>query len=79
MTIAFFDFDGTITKGDSFALFLRFILGRKFYAKLLQNLYLLVLYKMGFISNSGVKERILALREWKLANLRDFAGIFYHN
>ena len=35
MIIAFFDFDGTITKGDSFALFLRFILGRKFYAKLL--------------------------------------------
>ena len=60
MTIAFFDFDGTITKGDSFALFLRFILGRKFYGKLAQNLYLLVLYKLGFISNSGVKERILA-------------------
>ena len=60
MTIAFFDFDGTITKSDSFALFLRFILGRKFYAKLAQNLYLLVLYKLGFISNSGVKERILA-------------------
>ncbi len=60
MTIAFFDFDGTITKGDSFALFLRFILGSKFYVKLAQNLYLLMLYKLGFISNSSVKERILA-------------------
>ncbi len=60
MTIAFFDFDGTISKGDSFALFLRFILGRKFYVKLAQNLPILLLYKLGFISNSSVKERILA-------------------
>lgn len=60
MSIAFFDFDGTITRGDSFALFLRFVLGRKFYVKLAQNLYLLVLYKLGFISNSSVKERILS-------------------
>lgn len=59
MNIAFFDFDGTITRTDSFALFLRHILGRKFYVKLAQNLHILVLYKLGFISNSRAKEGVL--------------------
>lgn len=60
MSIAFFDFDGTISRGDSFALFLRFILGKKFYIKLLQHLPILLLYKLGFISNTNTKERILS-------------------
>lgn len=60
MKIAFFDFDGTISKCDSFALFLRFILGRKFYVKLAQNLHILVLYKLGFIDNTTAKERVLS-------------------
>lgn len=60
MNIAFFDFDGTISKCDSFALFLRFILGRNFYVKLAQNLHILVLYKLGFIDNTTAKERILS-------------------
>lgn len=60
MNIAFFDFDGTISKCDSFALFLRFILGRKFYVKLAQNLHILVLYKLGFISNTNAKEHVLS-------------------
>ncbi|MGX3010878.1 HAD family hydrolase [Helicobacter sp. 23-1044] len=59
MNIAFFDFDGTISRGDSFALFLRFILGRKFYVKLAQNLPILCAYKMGLIGNGVAKERIL--------------------
>lgn len=60
MNIAFFDFDGTVSKGDSFALFLRFILGRKFYVKLAQNLHILLLYKLGFIGNTTAKERVLS-------------------
>lgn len=60
MNIAFFDFDGTISRRDSFALFLHFILGRKFYMKLAQNLHILVLYKLGFIDNTTAKERVLA-------------------
>ena len=59
MNIAFFDFDGTISRCDSFALFLRHILGRKFYVKLAQNLHILLLYKMGFIGNSRAKEAVL--------------------
>lgn len=59
MNIAFFDFDGTITRRDSFALFLRHILGQKFYVKLAQNLHILLLYKLGFVSNSRAKESVL--------------------
>lgn len=57
--IAFFDFDGTISRSDSFALFLKFILGQKFYVKLLQHLPLLICYKMGLLTNSKTKESIL--------------------
>lgn len=59
MDIAFFDFDGTITRGDSFQLFLRFVLGKRFYIKMLENLPTLIGYKLGFIDNSRAKERVL--------------------
>ncbi len=59
MDIAFFDFDGTITRGDSFALFLRFVLGKKFYIKMLQNLPTLIAYKFHIIDNSTAKQNVL--------------------
>lgn len=59
LNIAFFDFDGTISKGDSFRLFLKFILGKRFFIKLLQNLPILICYKMGLITNSKAKESVL--------------------
>ncbi len=59
MTIAFFDFDGTITRGDSFALFLKFLLGKKFYLKVLNNLHILILYKLGAINNHDAKQSVL--------------------
>ncbi|WP_104718865.1 HAD family hydrolase [Helicobacter trogontum] len=59
MDIAFFDFDGTITRGDSFRLFLRFVLGKRFYIKMLENLPTLVGYKLGLIDNSRAKENVL--------------------
>lgn len=59
MNIAFFDFDGTITRGDSFALFLRFVLGKRFYIKVAQNIPTLLAYKLGMVDNSYTKEKIL--------------------
>lgn len=59
MKIAFFDFDGTITYGDSFAKFLRFALGTRFYIKILQNLHILILYKLNIIDNATTKQKIL--------------------
>ena len=58
-TIAFFDFDGTITRGDSFALFLKFLLRKRFYIKVIQNLPLLLLYKFHILDNHTVKQYIL--------------------
>lgn len=59
MEIAFFDFDGTITKGDSFGKFLHFTLGSRFYIKVLKNLHILILYKLGIINNATTKQKIL--------------------
>lgn len=59
MDIAFFDFDGTITRGDSFALFLRFVFGKRFYIKVAQNLPTLLAYKLGMIDNSYTKEKVI--------------------
>lgn len=59
MDIAFFDFDGTISRKDSFGVFLKFILKERFYPKLLANLPLLLLYKAHIISNTMAKEGVL--------------------
>ncbi|STQ85904.1 HAD-IB family hydrolase [Helicobacter muridarum] len=60
MVVAFFDFDGTITRGDSFALFLRFMIGKKFIIKIIQNLPSLILYKLKMQDNTTTKEKILS-------------------
>lgn len=59
MTLALFDFDGTITRGDSFALFLKFVLGAKFYIRVLENLPSLALYKLGLRDNESTKQSVL--------------------
>lgn len=76
--IAFFDFDGTISRGDSFRLFLKFILGKNFYIKLLQNLHILIFYKMGFITNSKAKESVLAscLKGMKASDFAKYCNDF---
>lgn len=58
MDIAFFDFDGTITRGDSFALFLRFVFGKRLYLKVAQNIPTLLAYKIGLIDNGYTKEKV---------------------
>jgi HAD superfamily hydrolase (TIGR01490 family) len=57
--IAAFDFDGTITTRDTFAMFIAFVKGRK--AMLwgfLRHAHLLVAWKLGRKSNEEVKQKI---------------------
>ena len=58
--IAFFDFDGTITKKDTLLEFIRFTKGSfSFYTGFLVNLPYLFAYKFKIISNQSAKERVL--------------------
>lgn len=58
--IAFFDFDGTITKKDTLFEFIKFTKGTfRFYLGFLLNLHFLIAYKLNLISNQSAKEKIL--------------------
>ncbi|MGM0579217.1 MAG: HAD family hydrolase [Bacteroidota bacterium] len=58
-SIAFFDFDGTITRKDSLWLFLKFFSGTgTFYMKIIPLIPALVFFTMGMISSKKVKEKI---------------------
>ena len=58
--IAFFDFDGTITKKDTLLEFIKFSKGNfRFYVGFILNLPYLVAFKLGIISNQSAKEKIL--------------------
>jgi len=60
MNIVLFDFDGTLTKKDSFLEFIKFSVGkRKFYLGLMALLPTILLYKLGFIKNYCAKLEIL--------------------
>lgn len=57
--LAIFDFDGTITKGDSFLHFLKFMVGSKrYYSGLFQLSPWLVAYKAGILPNYKAKEKV---------------------
>lgn len=59
--IAFFDFDGTITKSDTLFEFIKFTKGQlAFYWGLILHSPLLVAMKLKFVSNQYAKERVLA-------------------
>lgn len=61
MEIAFYDFDGTITRKDSFLQFIRFTKGRlAFYGGFLINLPVLIAYKVGIVPNWKAKEVIFS-------------------
>ncbi len=61
MTIAFFDFDGTITREDSMLQFIRFSKGNlMFYAGILLLLPVLIAYKIGIIPNWRAKELVFS-------------------
>jgi HAD superfamily hydrolase (TIGR01490 family) len=58
--IAFFDFDGTITKKDTLLEFIKFSKGTlSFYLGFLINSPYLVAYKLKLISNQEAKEKVL--------------------
>lgn len=59
MKIAFFDFDGTITRHDTFITFARFSLGMgRFLVALLKSMPKLILWKLHLASNSDAKQTL---------------------
>ena len=61
MKIAFFDFDGTITKADSTARFIRYLVGdSKFFIGIFFLLPFMFLYILNLISNNSIKQIIIA-------------------
>ncbi len=62
MRLALFDFDGTLTKSDSFMAFLRHSSTKSgFYINAIKFLPHLLLWKSGFIDNSEAKRRLVGL------------------
>ena len=60
MKIAFFDFDGTITKEDSTIKFIRFFSGDlKYIIGIIVLSPLLILYKLNILSNNYIKRIII--------------------
>jgi HAD superfamily hydrolase (TIGR01490 family) len=58
--IAFFDFDGTITRSDTLLEFIRFVHGTgAFWRGFLRNSHFLVGYRLKLIDNQVAKEKIL--------------------
>ncbi len=59
MSLALFDFDGTITYRETISEFLRYALGRDFYPRVLTQWPSVLGYFLGLVDNQTVKERIL--------------------
>ncbi len=82
MKLAIFDFDGTITKSDSFRGFIIFYHGyHRFILGVLATLPSLVLYWLNLISNSNMKQRVIThFFEGESANkFRDLAEKYSNN
>ena len=57
--IALFDFDGTLTRHDTFISFAKFAVGkRRFYLSFLKSAPWLMLWKFGIITNGDAKQRL---------------------
>tara|TARA_B110000285_G_C14973685_1_gene537863 strand:+ start:98 stop:685 length:588 start_codon:yes stop_codon:yes gene_type:complete len=60
MKIAFFDFDGTITKDDSTAKFIRYFVGDLLFIKgVIILLPIIIAYKLKIITNNEIKRRLI--------------------
>lgn len=60
MNIAFFDFDGTMAKGDSLLAFVAFVRGKKrLYWGLISRCFILIGYAIGLISNTKAKQAVM--------------------
>ena len=72
MKIAFFDFDGTITKADSTARFIRYLVGdSKFFIGIFFLFPFMLLYILNIISNNSIKQ-ILITYFFKGKNINEF-------
>lgn len=61
MKFVFFDFDGTITKRDTFIEFAKFSLGKKYlFRAIVKNSLNLILWKLGLRSNSRTKQQLFS-------------------
>lgn len=59
--IAFFDFDGTMTRGDSLFVFLKFLVGKsRFYWGMISNFHYLLGYSLGLLSNTKAKQKVMS-------------------
>ena len=80
--IAFFDFDGTITKKDTLLEFIKFSKGNLlFYLGFILNLPYLAAYKIGLISNQTAKEKILQFffRNTPVQTFKEYCHSFSKN
>jgi phosphatidylglycerophosphatase C len=80
--IAFFDFDGTITKKDSFVEFIKFIKGKRIFIKGIITLSpILILYKLKFISNNKAKQKVISyfFKGYKKSYFKSLANEFSLN
>lgn len=60
-SIVFFDFDGTMSRGDSLFVFLKFLVGKsKFYWGMISNLHSLLGYSLGLLSNTEAKQKVVS-------------------
>ena len=81
-TIAFFDFDGTITSQDSLACFLKETLGiPRFYMGVLSMMPILLAYKLKLLSNHDAKEKFIAhyFKGWKIDDFKKSADSYSQN
>lgn len=59
-SLAFFDFDGTLTKGDTLMPFIKFAVGaRRYYVGLIRLSPILLAYSLSLISNHQAKEAVI--------------------
>jgi phosphatidylglycerophosphatase C len=75
-TIAFFDFDGTITKKDSFSDFIKFSIGKPaYFLGLFFQSPFLAAYKLRIIPNYIAKEMLFChfFKGWELSNFQTIA------
>ncbi len=77
--IAFFDFDGTITKKDSLVEFIKFSIGSfQYYKGLLALSPMLLTYKLKIIPNHIAKEKLIAyfFKGWDSTRFQDIASSY---
>ena len=80
--IAFFDFDGTITKKDSLIDFIRFVVGDiKFFFGFVFLIPMLILFKLKIINNNRAKEILLSyfFKGWSEAKFVELTNSYSLN